>query len=68
MDCRADPHRGFRRHHHPDLLADGLPSQHNMRSERLGHPHGERKALGPDSLLQVLGTHTQHDLAFGSRR
>ncbi len=44
MHCRADPHGSIRRHHHPDLLTDALPGQHNVRSERLGHPHGERKS------------------------
>ena len=68
MHRRADAYCRFRRHHHPDLLVSGLAGQHNVGSERLGHPQGERKALGRNSRFQILWTYAQYNLAISCRR
>jgi hypothetical protein len=41
----ADMYWSFWRNHYPQMLASRLAGQHDVRSERLGHPDHERKTL-----------------------
>ena len=45
MHCRADAHRSFRRHHHSQLLASGLPGQLNY-GPAIKHEWGNMAGAG----------------------